>query len=166
MKNAILVITSCLGLVTGCVTPMHTASGKPEVTVAASNAQVRSAVANAFVNSGFHVYSSDPMALVFEKNAGFAASMFFGTVFNPTAQHRVRVSLIDQGTNSVRVMMMPLIVSNPHSGWEREHEHSGAFAESDYLLQCIKADAEGTPRPQPPPEPPAPKAVAGGRAMQ
>lgn len=139
--------------ITGCAAPkLNTRSGTPEVTIAAPAEKIRARLANDLADHGFAAINSDPLSLVFEKEAGAAASVFFGSSFNPTAYYRARLTLIEDA-GSVRVLYHGYIISNRGSGFEKQQEVSGDWQRVQYWLECVAADMESRPRPTEPSKP-------------
>lgn len=124
MKAAWLLVI--LLVMMGCAQPLHTASGRPEVTlIAESQQRAESRVTNYFVNQGFRAAAPDRMNLRFEKEGGMLASVFFGSQFNPTTYLRLDVNVLDQGERRFRIIATPSVVSNRGSAYERQEELNG-----------------------------------------
>lgn len=83
--------------------------------------------------------------LVFEKDAGFAAGMFFGSGLDARAYQRLRLNIIDQGDGTYRVIGTAFMVGNRGTAFEREDELSGkAWQSVAEQLEIIK---QSIPRP-------------------
>lgn len=139
-------------LLAGCATSVKTPSGRPEVTIATPKAKAKQALIAQLMgtNNKWSLIEEGDSLLVFERDAGFGAAMFLGTVGNPTVHQQVRFALVELPAGT-RVMAGVVL----RNGARDFGENTGSHRQLQYTLECLKADLEGTPRPPPPPPPPA-----------
>jgi hypothetical protein len=137
MRVPIAALLGLLVILAGCQTPkMQTRSGRPEVTVpGAGAAAVRNYLANYYADKGYAPRpAGGPELMVFEKEGSLAASIFFGSRFNPTARYRIKLTIIEN-PDGVRVLYAGYIVSNPGSGFEQENEVMGDWKRVQEFLE-------------------------------
>jgi len=120
-------------LLAGCATSMPTKSERPEVTITAPVEKVRTALVTAAIENGYSRRPGDLTNLVFEKNAGLAASIILGSPNEPRVVKRVRFTLIEAGA-SVRVVAGFAIIS-ARSRTEVEQRGRGYSDLQDMLNQ-------------------------------
>jgi len=115
-----IVLVVLLATFTGCVTPLNTPSGRPEVTVTgATTNSVKGALINEMLNDGYVVKRSDENIVVCEKAMdNFAAQMLYGSNFNRQPNARITYNLIELGS-SIRIVAQIEIITNPDSGLEQ-----------------------------------------------
>ncbi|HVY12152.1 MAG TPA: hypothetical protein VHB73_01145 [Alphaproteobacteria bacterium] len=121
-KNQMLVLAFLV--LCSCAAPVQhaTASGKPEVTIAAAPKAIRSALENGMVNSGYTIAKDSNEVLVFEKEVteNLGASLIYGSQANPYPTARARFYLIPEGKRT-RVVGDLSVISNGGSPYERVH---------------------------------------------
>jgi hypothetical protein len=142
MKTSFLSL-GLIGLV-GCATPakMNTASGRPEVTVNASIARVRSVTINEFVNYGWAPTKTEGTQLVFEHAGTTTQSFVMGLMTNePNAQVQATVTLIESG-KVVRAVGGLTILGQNTFGRQTAVEWRGGYAAYQQNLDDIKRKAE------------------------
>lgn len=152
---AMALLTACAG----CATAPHmdTPSGRPEVTIDADTADTRAALESEVINRGFMIIHDEGPMLLAEKDGGLTMQIFAGNShFRP--QYRLRFNLVRYGERT-RVVGMSLFTHALYSNAnEAEITNPRELAGLQYLLDCVKADAEHQPRPPAPELPPAPVA--------
>lgn len=125
-------------LLAGCATPrMNTVSGRPEVTINATLARVRSELSSAFMNRGYTITRADDLQIEARKDAGMAASIFLATAADPSAVKIARVNLAEL-PGGVRVVLRAFIVA----GGRDQGEITGKLQESQAWLDEVKRAAE------------------------
>jgi len=108
-------------LLAGCETvqPPATASGKPEVTINAPIAKIKSILISNAVNAGFSISKDSEYLLQFDKPSNnFAAQLLLGSKYDGVPNERYQITFAQMG-DSVRVVAAGMIVTNPGSGFEQ-----------------------------------------------
>jgi hypothetical protein len=142
MKRIIVWIGAAL-LAAGCATqPLATASGRPDVLLRDTDVErAKSLVTGRMINRGYMPAKSDGMVVVYEKPGSMAEGILLGSAFNPEVIHRVKASFVPMDTGT-RVVLLPAVISNPGSGFERAMTVEGKGAEG---LQTMLADLADNP---------------------
>lgn len=112
-------------LVAGCVTDAAssyipaTASGKPEVTIKAPVATIKSTIISGALNQGLNVTKDSDYILQLEKpTKNFGAAVLLGSKYDTIPNERY-VFTFAQINDSVRVVVSPMFVTNPGSAFEQ-----------------------------------------------
>ncbi len=129
----------------GCASEMHTPSGRPETGFSApSKEDAETRVITFFVNGGFVPSAPDRLTLRFEREGDFLMSFFFGTDWDARAFYRVDVTVLPTTTpHNYRVLALPIVVGNHGTGYERQHELTGAgYAALQAMLDELRDGAE------------------------
>jgi hypothetical protein len=136
MKYSCILIATAL--LAGCATTiLNTASGRPEVTIAAPKATVRSALVNGMVDRGYAVRRTDEFVIEGERDGGAMASVLLATPNNPTSQVRASLNLSgDDG--AVRVVLRTFLVA----GGREQGETTGNMKQGQDWLNQIKDRCE------------------------
>jgi hypothetical protein len=140
-------ITSLMSfaLLIGCATePMHTTSGRPEVTIHdASLAQVRNATVNHFVDLGWAPVNAEGNQLIFEHEGSFGESFAMGLLTdNPQSKNRVIITLVPNGSD-VRVVGGVAALGQTNFGRQEAVELRGkGYQQLQAQLEAIKTRAE------------------------
>ena len=112
MHARLWLVALAAALVSGCATPIQTASGQPEFTVHGNLQCVRSSLLSGLVDGGYTVRSATDSQIVVGRaslgGAGFLA---------PTEERRATFLIIPTGT-AVRIVMNEAFISNAGSGFE------------------------------------------------
>jgi hypothetical protein len=116
-----IIILLAAVLLAGCQTvePPATASGKPEVTINAPIAKIKSILISNAVNAGFSISKDTEYLLQFDKPSNnFAAQLLLGSKYDGVPNERYQITFAQMG-ESVRVVAAGMIVTNPGSSFER-----------------------------------------------
>lgn len=143
MKKIALLI--CLALA-GCKTAQApaTASGKPEVTIRAPIATIKSIIISNAINAKFSVTKDTDYVLQFDKPSdNLGAALLLGSRYDGVPNERYLVTFAQLG-DEVRVVASGMFVTNPGSSYERITPiESGAGIEATQRqLEQVKATAE------------------------
>jgi hypothetical protein len=135
-------------LLAGCATApaLHTASGRPEVTLHGRTIQqVRTTVINHFVNQGWAPVQTEGNQLVFEREGSHGQKLVMGLMTNnPQATNRITITLIDDGSD-VRVVGAVAAVGANNFGGAKVVELTGkGYSELQGELESIKAQTESS----------------------
>jgi hypothetical protein len=98
--------------------------------------RVRAAVANGLIDRGFTITRSEDLVIEGRRDAGMAASVFFATPRDPSANVIARVNLVD-GPEGVRVVVRTFLVAGG-----RDQGESGSARTAQAWLAQVKATAE------------------------
>ena len=92
-----LFILVAIGLLAGCAAPkMNTPSGRPEVTIKATRAQVKTALAAMLVDKRWDIVTETDLTLVAEHETNAAADFFFtNSLTGERPRNRVRFTFIE-----------------------------------------------------------------------
>lgn len=135
----------------GCVTDAAssyapaTPSGKPEVVIHASVAQVKSALISRAMNKGFSITRDTDYLLQLDKPSdNIAAQLLLGSRYDSTPNERYVFTFAPAG-DEVRIVAATMFVTNPGSAFERTTPiTTGAGVQrTQVALDEIKAQIEG-----------------------
>lgn len=140
---------------TGCASAppkMNTASGRPETTFPTAGVDlVKDRIASELINRGYMIMRTEGALIIGQKDAGLGVQMLLGSASRrPQIEARFNVVPTPAGTRAVGSLVMTGV-------YAQEADFNGARSNTQiqYMLDCIRADLEHTPRP-PAPEPPPP----------
>jgi hypothetical protein len=118
-------------------------SGRPEVTVSAPAAAVKSQLINEMLNHGFSIVSDSPYLVVFEKVSDNIAAMFlFGTRYGGAPHVRASFSIADMN-GSTRVVSDLALIGNAGTAFRKAHrpEHGTDAAEAQQMLNLVASSS-------------------------
>lgn len=99
--------------------PLQTASGRPETTIAADKATVKTELLNRAVNNRWQITKeTDSMVVVQKANPDFMTNFMLGSAWDPQTELRIAYTLISAGT-STRVVADASIITNDGSAFEK-----------------------------------------------
>lgn len=137
---AIVLAALCAGCVT--VEPPHTASGRPEVTIAgASPDKVKPQLVNVMINDGYRITRDTPYEITFDKPVqNIAVAVLMGSKYDAQPNIRVSYSFAQLGSDT-RVIGDIAIVTNPGSAFERRTPINAGVDSSD--IQILLDEVRG-----------------------
>ena len=95
------------------------------------------------LNRGYSPRGGDAINLVFDKEAGVAASVFFGSAMDPQVIKRCRFTIVESA-GQCRVVAGFAILS---ASSREESEATGPYAEIQKTLEIVRARLQGEPIP-------------------
>jgi hypothetical protein len=134
----------------GCGTPktpkMPTRSGRPEVSIKGKTTEeLKTFFVNDLVARGYTAQTSDPTALIFEKRETGTIALLFTSDIDRKVWNRVKMSILDEGRRSHRVVCTAFLVGNRGAPVERTEEVSGEWQDIQSWLESAKAFLETPP---------------------
>ena len=122
MVRVAAVIILCF-VVASCATPVkhHTASGRPEVTIATTNVEaVKGALISEMVNRGYSITRESDFLVAFDRPVDNVwAAALLGSRYDSTPNARVSYT-IARIQDTIRVVADLAIITNPGSAFERQ----------------------------------------------
>ena len=116
-------VTILCFLVAACATPVkhHTASGRPEVTIATTNVgAVKGALISEMVNRGYSITRESDFLVAFDRPIDNVwAAALLGSRYDSTPNARVSYT-IARIQDAIRVVADLAIITNPGSAFERQ----------------------------------------------
>lgn len=147
----VLLIGAVSSALLGCRTTYDTASGRPEITVARSAGEVKTAIASYLLNRGFRVIKDTDLQVVAERQTqNIGAALLFNTEFGGLPTERVTITFLSSGGNT-RVVSEVAVVSNAGSAFEKVTQMTNSPIAGDMqqelagLNQTLSAGAEPKP---------------------
>jgi len=134
--------------------PLVTPSMRPEVTVAAPAATVRSTILSDLLNKGYTIHSDGPDVLVLDKKSdNILVNVLMGSRWNPIVDARITFAFAEIN-GQTRTVADLAVVTNPGTGFEQVTpvEANDALQKvQEYLTQAaaeITAQAAAQPTPK------------------
>lgn len=137
-------VCSVVFLLVGCaaVQPLHTPSGRPEVTISgATKKEVLDLVVSEMLASGAQVKQVNEYGAVFGKrDDSLTGALLFGSRYDSTPEMRITFNVAET-SGSVRVFCNVAMVTNPGSAFERVTDVTGGKTASDIqaMLERLRA---------------------------
>lgn len=143
----LLLASMLAGTLAACQAVRHdTASGRPEVTIAADKEAVRAVLIDAMIDRGFLIVDDTPYRLVMDRSSDNAlANALLGSRWNPTVHARAAMSLTETA-GATRIVASLDVVTNPGTAYERltPFSNSRDAAEFQTFLQTVAARVEAS----------------------
>jgi hypothetical protein len=119
MKPALFIL---LFFLSGCATiePLHTPSGKPDITIPnVTKKQVTDVLVNQMLERGFNIKSANDYNIIFTKPMEkFGEQLLLGSQYNSTPENRISANIVESSAG-IRIVLNNQAITNPGSGYER-----------------------------------------------
>ena len=140
----ILMTAACL---MGCAAPkMNTASGRPEISVKASRADVKTALTGVIIDRQYLVVEETETMVRAEGDTSAAAAFWFTDLRSGEKPKTILIFNMVENSGVTRVVGIAKLY-RPYYKSELDYTNPNVNAEVQWLLDCVAADAEHRARP-------------------
>jgi len=132
------VVAALLLFITGCVSPLNTPSGCPEVFISGASAQtVSNHLVSAWIGAGYSVEQQTASSILLTRDADdIATQLFFGSEFNTTPQCQLRLNIVPVGM-STKVVANYAVVTNPGSAFAKRTDFSKSSKAAHQIQESL-----------------------------
>lgn len=144
-----LAVLVLIGASYGCAAsaPLPTPSGRPEVTINASRAQIKSQLIESFATGGYHIRDETESSILFTRQLdpadGAIYRAFLGTRYSSEPEWEIRVTIVDSGGATRLFANAEVVMQNAFGRVDRNnYTHGRHAAELQSALQGLKLQVE------------------------